>query len=136
MVRAEWEAASGQARAEDRVWDWSGGEGVFNAWGWRPRVGDGLAPRLAPSDLSREAAGGPGLCDGRPHPSRAWEERGLGDVDLTAGFRVGGAGNGGRAGKASRAAREPGSQGPPRPVLIPLPSLLPQVRQPWRWKEE
>lgn len=128
--------ASSQAPAEDSFRDWSGGDGVFNACGWRPRVGGGLAPLFAPSDLSPEAAGGPGPRRGRLHPCRAWEKRGLGDVDLTAGFRVGGAGNGGRAGKASRAAREPGNRGPPRPVLIPLPCPLPQVRQPWRWKEE
>uniref|UniRef100_A0A7N5P359 CD63 antigen n=3 Tax=Ailuropoda melanoleuca TaxID=9646 RepID=A0A7N5P359_AILME len=57
--------------------------------------------------------GGSGLPGGRPHPSPAWEKRGLGDVDLTAGFRVGGAGNGGRAGNASRAGREHGNRGTP-----------------------
>lgn len=45
-------------------------------------------------------------------------------MDLTAGFRVGGAGNGGRAGKASRAGREHGNRGTPSPGSHPpaLPS--------------
>lgn len=137
-VRAQGKVTGGRVWAEDRFRDWSGEEGVLNAWGWRLRVGVGLPPLPAPSKLSRAAGatGGSVLLGGRPHPLRAGEKRGLGDVDLTAGFRVGGAGNGGRVGKASRAGREPGNRGPPRRVLIPLPSPLLQTRQPWRWKEE
>lgn len=94
---------------------WLAREGVLNAGGAGGlRVGVGLRPRSARRGIGPGMRrGGSGPRGGRRHPSPAWEKRGLGDVDLTAGFRVGGAGNGGRARKASRAGREHGNRGPP-----------------------
>lgn len=125
VVGAQGKVTSGRAWAEDRFRDWSGGEGCLTlglaAEGGRRTV-SARALRSAPG------RGGGGRVPAVPRslpPFWAGEKRGLGDVDLTAGFLVGGAGNGGRAGKALRAGREPGNRGPPRRVLIPLPSPLP-----------
>ena len=69
-------------------------------------------------------AGGSGL----PPPLSGSEKRGLGDVDLTAGFRVGGAGNGGRARKASRAGR--GARKPRAPSASSNTPALPSAPGP------
>lgn len=87
---------------------WLGGEGVFNTWGlagpgWASSPGPSGRPWISPGPGTRRG----GVRAGRraPPPLSCREKRGLGDVDLTAGFRVGGAGNGGRAGEVSRAGR-------------------------------
>lgn len=129
----------GAGRIPARRWSEPRGKGprvelglrsVFRAW---LRGGGCLTPGGCRADGGRSvlAAGGGGagsaLAAGAPTPLLRVEE-GLDDVDLAAGFRVAGAGDGGRAGEASRAGGAPGKRDPASTGSDPPPAPLAQAR--------